>query len=142
MAAGVSGTAGHVDVYATQAAGSGIAQTGDPVPRHEPMHAATVAFLQCRFAFATQRWAFARGAVGHAADPVAMQAEITSPHALWHGRHAFGIPARDAEAARWTISRVRSGSRIARGYRRRAAQRKQRAEESSAGVHPGTVVIS
>jgi hypothetical protein len=36
----------HVDVYGTHAAGSGVPQTGDPVPRHESTHAATVVFLQ------------------------------------------------------------------------------------------------
>jgi len=100
VTAGVNGTPGHVDVYGTHAAGSGVAQTGDPVRRHVSTHAAAVVFLQWRLAFAAHRWAFARGALGQDAVSAATHADIASPHALWHRRHAFGVAAQEVETAR------------------------------------------
>src|SRR5689334_4152542 len=76
VTAGVTGTAVHVDVYGTHAVGGGVLQTGDPVLRHESMHSAIVVFLQCRLVLLTQRWAFARGALGHDAVAASTHAEI------------------------------------------------------------------
>jgi hypothetical protein len=100
VTAGVNGTAGHVDVYGTQAAGRGVPQTGDPVRRHEPMQAAVVVCLQWRLAFLMHRWAFARGAVGHDAVAAATHADIVSPQVEWHRRHAAGVAAQDPPAVR------------------------------------------
>ena len=100
MTAGVNGTAGHVDVYGTHAAGGGVRHTAESVRRHESMQAAIVVFLQWRFAFATHRWAFARGVFGHGAVAVLMHDDIASPQTEWHRWHALGVAAQDPPAAR------------------------------------------
>jgi hypothetical protein len=100
VTAGVTGTAVHVDVYGTHDAGAGLMQTGEPVRLHDVMQLVVVAFLQWRFAFLTQRWALARGALGHDAVAASTHADIASPQTVWHRRQALGVTAQDAPAAR------------------------------------------
>ena len=70
------------------------------------MQPAIVVFLQWRFAFLTQRRAFARGAAGQDAVAAMAHVDIAWPQTVRHGRQALGVAAHDAPAARCASSAV------------------------------------